>query len=270
MMFFVSFVYIVSADQKMSVDIDISSNNIITENIALNIDSDESYDIVEFSTLIRPLSVNYDGIYNIEEVDDTYVIKLEKSIVPGQNTIKFALLFDDIIDQNGPEYVFRTSFYPEDADELAISITLPMHFALSDKEPSSIPKPNEITSDGQQITLSWNFIDPESADLSIFYSGPSSFLNIMVGFIIILIVISVVLFYYFSKKTKKQIEETLSSEELKIVDQVKQGVKTQKEIAKNLEFSKSKMSKVLRKLEEKGLIEKEVHFKTYILKLKKL
>ena len=61
-------------------------------------------------------------------------------------------------------------------------------------------------------------------------------------------------------------EEFFTDEILK-----KLGVKVRKfnakNIAKNLDFSKSKMSKLVRKLEEKNLVERKPYFKTNIIKL---
>ena len=55
-----------------------------------------------------------------------------------------------------------------------------------------------------------------------------------------------------------------------VVKELRKGTKMQKHIAKNLDFSKSKISKVVRKLEEKKIIEKEPYFKTNKIKLKKI
>lgn len=255
------------ADESMEVDIVLSKNDIVTETITLTFLSDQVYDSLEFTTLFQPLSILYDGDFSIVEQDDLYIINFEKDIVVGENTITFTLIYDDIIDQSGVNKVFRTSFTPENSDSITISVSLPLFHVLSDKKPSATPKPSFIESDGQRIVLYWKFLEEEQADIVVFYKGQSGLGTIIFSSFVVIILISIVVYTYFRKKTKHHINEVLSSEELKVVGELRKGITKQKEISRDLNFSKSKMSKVVRKLEEKELIEKKPYFKTNIIKL---
>lgn len=259
-----SFVY-----AEESVDIQISKNNIVTETVTLTFIADESYDFVEFTTIEKPLTIVYNNKYSIRQEGSAYIITFEKEIVPGKNKVTFKLIYDAIIEGSNKNRVFRTTFYPR--EEMKVSVTLPMHHALSDKKPSVTPQPSDIKSDGQHITLLWDFKDQEQVDIIVFYEGASGFRFLPI--LVIIIVIIVLTFFgfhiYFKKKTIKHISETLSSEEIKVLNEVRKGVTKQKEIARDLEFSKSKMSKVIRKLEEKGLVNKTPYFKTNIIDLSK-
>lgn len=266
-MVFISCTYASAASQQILVDISISKNDIVTENIGLKIEANETYDVVAFSTVSKPLSVLYDGNYSIKQVNDYYVIAFKKNIEAGENSLNFSLLYNDLVDGNNKKRVFRSTFYPEYRAEMKIRLTLPAHFVLSDKKPNAIPKPDYITSDGQKINLIWNFKDNERADLSVFYEGESNFTAIFIVFMAALIISSLIIFIIFKKSKIRDIEGTLSSEEIKIVEQIRKGIAKQKDIARSLEFSKSKMSKTVRRLEEKGLIERKPYFKTYIIKL---
>ena len=135
------------------------------------------------------------------------------------------------------------------------------------KEPSASPMPESVDSDGRHIILNWRFKDDQDRIIAVFYEGPKTYYLIAV--LIILFSLAVIFFLTKARMTHI-VTETLSDDEKKVVEQVRKGVKKQKLIAKNLEFSKSKMSKVLRKLEEKGLIEKKPFLKTNIIKLKKI
>lgn len=255
------------AVESMDIDISLSKNDIVTEIITLTIIGDESYDSVEFTTFMRPLIIIYEGEYSIREEDSNYVIRFEDYIVPGENIITFTLVYDQIIESSTKNKIFRTTFYPENAGQMGISLTLPLYHALSAQEPSATPKPALIETDGQRIKLYWEF--QEQADIAVFYTGQREFGSQLIPAFIVIVLISFCIFIYFKKKTKKHISAVLSSEEIKVVEEVRKGVNKQKEIAKNLDFSKSKMSKVIRKLEEKGLIEKKPYFKTNIIKLSK-
>jgi len=258
---------LISAQQFTDIDISLSKNDIVTETITLTIVADQSYDSVEFTTVIKPLTILHNGEYSIREENDDYIISLEKDIKPGRNTLSFRLIYDNIVEGDAGNKVFRTRFYPENSEQMVISLTLPTYFILSDKEPSVTPKPDSIKTDGQRIKLSWEFDD--QADIVVFYKGQTNSKLQLIPIIIIIAIISLATYLYFKKKTKKHISETLSTEEKKVVKELRKGVTKQKEIAKNLEFSKSKMSKVIRKLEEKNLIEKKPYFKTNIIKLSK-
>ena len=73
------------------------------------------------------------------------------------------------------------------------------------------------------------------------------------------------------KKEKKSfVLSTLSQDERSIVEVIiKNKEITQKEISRRLNFSKSKMAKIVRRLEEKNIIEKKPYMKTNKLKINK-
>jgi len=249
------------AYESMSIDISLSKNDIITEVITLSNPSINMNDFYEYTTIVKPISILYDGEYSITEEKQDYKITFENL----KEEITFTLLFDSIIESNDKNKVFRTSFTPNNIKDLIITATLPKHFTLSDIKPSVTPKPTSIESDGQRITLSWTLNNPQYADIIIFYIGEKNLAFLVIIPFIIVIAISSIIFLYFKKKTKKHLNNTLSSEEIKIVEELRKGVTKQKDIANNLNFSKSKMSKVVRKLEEKDLVNKKPFFKTNIL-----
>jgi len=251
----------------MDVNIALSQNDIVTEIINLTFTADESYDSVEFTTVVRPLAVQYEGNYSIREENGNYILSFEKRITPGINSLSFNLVYDSIIEGNTKNKVFRARFYPENAETMNISLALPVYYILSDKEPCVVPKPDSIITDGQRIRLIWDLKD--QADIVVFYKSQSRFEWYFIPIIVIPLLIIIGVYVFFKKKTKKDISDILSSEETKVIEEIRKGITKQKEIAQKLDFSKSKMSKVIRKLEEKELVEKKPFFKTNILKLSK-
>lgn len=249
---------------SMDVDITISKNNIVTEDFTVYINANQSYDSFEFSSLEKPLSVIYEGRYNIE-LQDNYIIRFEKNILPGENVLEFSLLYDTLVERNGKNRVFRTSLSSD--DDINLKVTLPEKFILS-KEPSATPSPYKTTVENQKITLFWNF--DQEAVIAIFYEGKEN--NPIFFFVaLFLVMLTVAISFLYSKyKVREIIEETLSDDEKLVVEELRKGTTKQKDIAKNLYYSKSKMSKIIRKLEEKDLVEKKPYFKTNIIKLKKI
>jgi len=259
---FLLFILLVPFAAGMNIDtvISISKNDIVTETITFQ--TNESYDSFAFETLSEPLSIIYDGEYAIKELENSYLITFQKS----NNELTFSLLFDDLVECNKQNRIFRTGF--TSSDQTSVTVILPTGFVLSDKAPQATPMPDKIETDGQRIKLKWHFDD--DSVIAVFYKGPKSHTNFFIISILTIILITFCLFLYFRTHFKRTIKETLSEDEQLIVKELCNRVKIQKTIARNLGFSKSKMSKVLRKLEEKGLVEKTPYFKTNKIKLKKI
>ncbi|MEK6967079.1 MAG: MarR family transcriptional regulator [Nanoarchaeota archaeon] len=252
-----------AAEPTLEINIRVSPNNIITQQNTIRLESSE-YETVEFQTLDKPLSVVYSGDYEIIQKNDTYAIILPTQ---GNNEVSFDLLFDSQIDANGKQRTYRSSFTPPINGTVKVSLTLPLGYSLNEKKPNAIPQPQEISTDGRSITLTWTFNDEQS--ISVFYEGGEEInpLLIVLPLVFSLICIAGV-FFYLKKRNRKHVTEMLSTEEHKVIEAVRAGTEKQKEVAIKLDFSKSKMSKIVRRLEEKGLIERTPHFKTNIISLK--
>jgi uncharacterized membrane protein len=254
----------------LEADFSLSANDIVTESVTATFDAAESYDSFVFTAYSEPLSIIYDGKYSLQEQDGYYVISFAKDITPGQNTVSFQLLYDSLVEKSGSSMSFRTAIYSEIADNMIVSVTLPSGYALSEHLPSATPEPGSITSDGRRITLHWDFDGTENA-IAVFYTGGSNFSLWWLALGAAVIAIAGIAFFVFHKRRLRRIvSETLSEDEQNVIGLLRQGTNKQKEIAQKLEFSKSKMSKVIRRLEEKGLVEKSPFFKTNIVKLKKI
>lgn len=250
-------IFLLPMARAYTIDITLNDKDIVKEDFLIDSNATAGYDHYEYQTINKPLSVIYDGDYTINKVNDQYSIIFKYN---NKDKLTFSIIYNNILGKSGNKRMLRSSF--ENAD--SISVTLPEGYVLSD-EPSTIPKPDDITSDGQHIKLSWNDTD----SIAVFYQGKRSYaLFIVLGFILLAVA---VIFYFMSRKrVSKAIREVLSDDENLVINEIKKGVVKQKAIAANLNFSKSKMSKVMRKLEEKGLVEKIPHFKTNIIKLKKI
>jgi hypothetical protein len=244
------FLLMIPSMYAYSIDIALNSNNIVNEHFS--IPKPDGYDSFEFSFSEKPISINYNGEYSIEE---------EKIIFfdNGKDMIEFDLIYDNLVEQSGTRRIFRESF--EGANN--ILIRLPEKFILSSK-PSTIPEYDSITTDGQNIVLEWE----NTPSVAVFYEGGLNYVPYAISFAAAIAAIAALFLIHLKKQRAKVVDEMISEDEKLVLAQLKAGVTKQKEISKNLSFSKSKMSKIIRKLEEKNLVEKKPHFKTNILKLK--
>ena len=198
--------------------------------------------ILSFDLPSRPVSVSADHPYAVS--DRIFVIEANES------PVVFSFLFDDLVIASGSQRVFRSSFVSE---SVLLSVTLPRGATLDDAVPRA-----QITTDGSRMTLSW----PQAPEVSVavFYSMPAAVSWVLVGAFALPIILAFVGFAVYRSR-ERTVRELVSADERDVLDLI-DGVRTQKEIANELSFSKSKMSKVVRKLEEKGLVRKEPHFKT--------
>lgn len=249
---------------SQEVSIDISKNDIITQDVALTIIADQNYNSMQYALDYEPIAIISEHEYSYNPTNQ--LLTIYQPLNPGENQVNFRLIFDNLIDRSGKSRIFSTSFEQEQLTPMNISITLPEEFVLSEKDPAVSPKPAQISTNGRQLTLEWKD-SYQRLDLIVLYKGNSfNFIPILIIFILIAIAL---MFFLRNKTDSKVLRETLGSEELLVVDQLKAGKTTQKEIAAELDFSKSKMSKVIRKLEEKKVIVKQPFFKTNKIKLNK-
>ncbi|MFH1181491.1 MAG: helix-turn-helix domain-containing protein [Candidatus Woesearchaeota archaeon] len=261
----------VASATSLKADFSISANDIVTEAVSVVFEADEAYDSFVFTAISEPFSVIYDGSYSVREQNGSYKISFAKDIKPGENTVSFQLLYDNMIEKSGSGKSFRTALSSAVVDEIKVSATLPAGFMLSEHAPQATPEPQSITTDGRRITLHWSFENTGNAAVAVFYTSGQSFSAWWLLLIPVALALGFLAFFIFHKKRVRSIvSDTLSEDEQKVIDLVRQGNDKQNEIAKALDFSKSKMSKVVRKLEEKGLVEKSPFFKTNVIKLKKI
>jgi predicted HTH transcriptional regulator len=146
-----------------------------------------------------------------------------------------------------------------------VEVILPEGATLSD-DYFIFPKGYELTTNGQNIIVSWD--NCSEKEILIPYNDNkesfSWFLYIIIG--IILIGFTYFRFFY----SKKDYSKNLFKEEKQIVNYLyKKGECWTKEIVRDLDISKVKLSRKLRNLEERGLIQREPHGNENRIKLRK-
>jgi uncharacterized membrane protein len=238
------------------IDIALGTNDLVTEDVSISLD--QQYDLVSYTSRYEPIDLSSESDYTIRDQEGYFVYSF-----PGQQAVEFSALYDGLVERHMGERIFRSTFYKEESDSMGIQITLPPHYILSKTEPSIMPKPSSITTDGRQIIITWDL--KEDADILVFYESERSMLWVWIATAVFTVCIAATLYFVFKRRSERRINDTLTSEEQKVLLALGK-VERQDHVAKKLEFSKSKMSKVVRKLEEKGLIVKEPYFKTNKLK----
>lgn len=191
----------------------------------------------------------------------------------GRNTILLEMDYGKYVETIGDKNSI-TTFYESrfDTKSLSVSFILPERAALSEDPPqnSISPRNGDIKTDGKKIFIFWNRQNVTSGDTLIFsstYTLPDqreSPINTVLLLPIIIILAALVWFVIKSKKKTIEATETaavsvLSKEEKVLFDilKINKGSANQKVLVRESNFSKAKVSRLLKGLKERGVVEIE-------------
>ncbi len=258
------------SDYKL--EISLKPSGIVHEKIQANFVLDHQSDSIIFSKVneIRNIKV-YENGKSLNFADTEEGILIYKNFLPGKlNQITIEFDTNDLVKKSGKDFIFSLDLsIPKEVKNLDLNLDLPEGFVLSDIESSVSPKASEVSTDGKVISVDWYFKDIKEQSFIVIYKrgfeSKSEPFFLVYGLImfIILLSISIFIIFIYKKNNRKFVMSTLSSDEREIVKFIREdkGV-TQKKISQLAGFSKSKMSKLVRRLEEKEIIKKTPWFET--------
>lgn len=197
------------------------------------------------------------------------------AIEPGASQqITFSLI-QEKISVKGDESTFLTNLVlPLPTQALKYSLTLPERAVVIDYFPQT-----ELDTDGKKTTILWTG-EGEEHSFNIKYSLEGErLIPIVLGFDLANLLPGLLLAFFFGYflgagagsvllQRLKTVTHSLNDDEERIVKFLENGSKTQAEVQKNLGFSKAKLSRVIRSMEEREMIEKETKGRTNVLRLK--
>jgi len=241
-----------------------------------------SYSIVKDSILIEmefndvenlELTIPYDA-KTIEVNTQNYEIKeienAKQIIIPSESELKIKYITKTLVDKSRDEYFFVVKNQFE--NETDVTLYLPESAILS--EPKIIFPEAKITTDGRNIILQWDKFADEQILVSYTFVKDNNYLFYIT--ILLLLILTAILVKFQQKRHKKELEkikekikkksetkeeritQNLFEDEKRIVEYLleKKGERWTKEIMKDLEISKVKLSRKLRSLEAKEIIKK--------------
>jgi uncharacterized membrane protein len=253
----------------------------LLEEVTLKIHNDNEEPLVRFTypfgDRLKNLTV-YDSAGKLEYSskytgEKTYVIStLRKPLSTGKEyhiTYKFYL--DDQITRKETTYILSTSHsLLANVKTFDFTIALPEGYGIAGQSVS--PHPGKFMSDGRRVVLEWNLHEPIPPELRQFdvivlyenllgekrpwWEGKENYI-----YLAIVAVISAGSFYLLRRFRKKQTNDKidiLKEDEQAIMRLIieKDGI-DQREIQRETDFSKTKVSKILSELEKRGVIRKE-------------
>lgn len=172
---------------------------------------------------------------------------------------------DAVKKQDGKfQFVANYGFLP--TNRTFIIIRLPQAAILSEDvaRESFSPDDGNIASDGKRIFVYWEREDVENENIpfSVSYSFPTEVPSvIIVGLTILVIVVMVGVVVYARKKQQpvEVIASVLNHDEKAIVEVLKrqEGKALQKVLVRETDFSKAKVSRIVKELKERGVVNTE-------------
>ncbi len=195
------------------------------------------------------------------EIDDKSGKKITFHL---KNATMFTIEFitNDLIFKNGNVYQLFTTFNINDElDYMRVRFQLPKGYAIYMNQ--TYP-PAEYLTNGENIIVSWFFEDVSSpVSVSVkFYNEKMSLLPLF-GLVILIVIASIISIIYMRKKYKERIFNAFDEDERKVIELISSRRLTyQNKIEKKLGFSRAKMTRIVKRLESKGLIKKEKRGRT--------
>ncbi|MFC1455096.1 helix-turn-helix transcriptional regulator [Candidatus Undinarchaeota archaeon] len=275
-------------DYGISIELDVSNSVQETIDMILVNDGEVPISEMEYSLAFRPenLFVDCNGVsaeYEFIENDGKYLLNivLPEILEEGESVqVTVSFTANGIIEKVGDRELFSMRYTPVvRTDNFDLRIVLPEGAGLTSEEETDVglssvsPVPTKIYPSGKGIALEWNkqVLEPdEGLSVMILYKNyvTSTINSIFLPMLFGLIVGAGAILAYFKKaapaEKKRLIVIGLSDDEKKIVELVsgEWGEITQKDLIKQTNYSKSKMSKIIRRLEEKGVITKKPYQRT--------
>jgi predicted transcriptional regulator len=208
-------------------------------------------------------------------------INCNLNLTKERRTLELNFETDDFVRVIEDKYYFDADFtLGKGINNLFVSVKLPEGFALVSEEKGrvSFSENATILSDGRHHIITWRFVDLKEGQNLRFYVlyeriqglGPTNLIFSIWVFVIVALFISTFLYFRFLRKPEKIILSVLDEFERKVFDVIKEaGEINQKKVAQLTNLSKAKVSRVVKSLAERGLIEVERLGRTNKLKIVK-
>ena len=162
--------------------------------------------------------------------------------------------------------VFNVNYGILPTEEIFVLIRLPQYSVLSGDNPaeSYFPENGKIISDGKVIAVFWEFSDlgEETLQFSVSYLPPlqiPSELIVALTILVIVVMVGVVVFARRRSHPGEVITSVLNTDENVIVNILKKndGKALQKVLVRDSDFSKAKISRLVKDLKSRGVLEIE-------------
>lgn len=184
--------------------------------------------------------------------------KIGISIPEGTQKLEINFTAENLVFVKDNIYAFFVTLKTPSPDKMNILVYLPVGHSLY--RDSIYPENYKVLTDGEKIYVQWSLIKPENVAINLKFYRPYVDYTLIDVIVVCLIFTGVILYllFYYRKKTKSAFERGFSEDERKVLHVlIKEKSIMQNKLEKQLGFSRAKMTRIVKKLETKGLVEKE-------------
>lgn len=217
-------------------------------------------------------------------LDDVSSISCRLSLTEERKTLEMNFTSTDLVRGTRGKYIFAGDFTVKiPVKNVFAAVRLPEGMVLTSglSGGATVPFSNSTSTDGRKITVVWRFTEVSQKPLSfqVFFEpgidpgstlAPPSWsvvalLGIIFGGIIVLV------FFRRKKRTQEVVFSVLDDYEKRVISSIEKagGTVNQKKIVLDTNLSKAKVSRVVQKLAERGLVEIDRQGRTNIVKFLK-
>jgi len=205
--------------------------------------------------------------YVVDVFENEYNIKF---LVPkGTQQIYISFEPKTLIFSSGNVKEFFTSLQPpKQTKRVYVKLELPEGYAIY--KDLIIPRSGEKTTDGKRIMISWTLDASDEIPIMVKFYNPTQTSQFFVIILVLAILATIPPIYLFLKnRAKENLFIGFSQDERKVIEiLMKRKAIYQNKLEKELQFSRAKMTRIIKKLEERLLVEKEKCGRTNKIKWK--
>lgn len=201
-------------------------------------------------------------VHELIEANGTFILRI---FPEGDKTLVIKFISDSLVFQNNNIYQFFTELsFAETVKTLEVIVTLPEGFGIFQNSYS--PSGAAISSDGRNIQLLWSFSNfNEPTIFSVKFERLGVQLNIWIPIALLTLIGLGFLYKHYNERLAKEKEKAkqefyvgFREDEKKVIEYLeKHETAYQNKIEHEFKFSRAKMTRIVKKLQEKGLVHKK-------------
>ncbi|MBI2141913.1 hypothetical protein HYU15_00295 [Candidatus Woesearchaeota archaeon] len=259
---------IIEGIESVSVEFDIQPDYSVKQKTSYYFSSPVSgvlnYTLGEKVSGVKAWAGEQQLVHGIASSDGKYVLHI--SVPEGTRNLTISYVSDRAVFQSGSVSHFFTELrFGSPVAQLDAKVKLPEGYAIY--QDSYRPYGAGISSDGRRIILGWELLDIDQALFSVKYArgGVESWLWLFAAAVIAAVAAGIVfvMFASFRRKEKDAFLKGFREDEKRAVLFLQQRkVAFQRDLQRELQFSRAKATRIVRTLEQKGLLKKEEQGRT--------
>ncbi len=173
-------------------------------------------------------------------------------------SVAISFTVEDAVFKRGNVYHFFHEIQNETVQKINARVIIPENYRLHQ---NYMPGGGELDTDGERIMIVWtglNTTEPIVFSVKMAKQGSQALVYLGIGAFAVMMAFIAFLSFYYHGKTERAMLKGFRDDEQKAISYIHQYSKVlQKDLQREFSFSRAKSTRIIKKLEEKGLVRKE-------------